>query len=97
MLPLISMPNFGLVIVSFQADSHACTWIGVQIPLGIGLGINFTAPQFPALAPLHPRLAAQALALFTFASSFGQVSASASIWYYMKLRRDDADNWNCCR
>ncbi|KAM0749940.1 iron permease [Meredithblackwellia eburnea MCA 4105] len=55
-----------------NSKSRPALWIGAQIPLGIGLGINFTAPQFPVLAPLHPRWAAQALALFTFVSSFGQ-------------------------
>jgi hypothetical protein len=55
-----------------KADSHTALWIGVQLPLGVGLGCIFTAPQFPVLAPLHPRWAAQALALFTFVSSLGQ-------------------------
>lgn len=48
----------------------------LQFPIGAGLGILFTVPQFPTLAPLDTKLAAQALALYTFASSFGQVRDS---------------------
>lgn len=75
---------------SAQADSHLIHWISAQLPLGAGLGCIFTAPQFPALAPLHPRFAAQALALFTFVSSFGQVSSAT--WLFALLSHTESQN-----
>lgn len=57
-------------------NSKPILWICLQFPIGAGLGILFTVPQFAVLAPLDTKFAAQALALYTFASSFGQVRES---------------------
>ncbi|KAJ7065624.1 iron permease [Mycena amicta] len=63
----------GFGVFSLQrADSPQHLWIGLQIPLCVGLGMLFSCPVFPILAPLHPSRAASALALWTFTRSFFQ-------------------------
>ncbi|PWN52263.1 iron permease [Violaceomyces palustris] len=63
----------GLGLMTMLNDhSKTAAWVGYQIPLGIGLGTNFVAPQFPVLASIQPTMAAQGLAIFTFVSSLGQ-------------------------
>ncbi|KAF7310072.1 Iron permease [Mycena indigotica] len=64
---------FGYGLFSLQrADSPQHLWLGLQIPLCVGLGMLFSCPVFPILAPLHPSRAASALALWTFTRSFFQ-------------------------
>ncbi|KAJ7066111.1 iron permease [Mycena amicta] len=63
----------GFGVFSLQrADSPQHLWLGLQIPLCVGLGMLFSCPVFPILAPLHPSRAASALALWTFTRSFFQ-------------------------
>jgi MFS family permease len=61
----------GLLIL-LRVSPPMYLWILVQIPLGIGLGFLFVAPQFPVLAAVPLQLAAPALATYTFVSSLGQ-------------------------
>ena len=79
LLTLLKVVPFIFIFMSsdiyLQWDSKPALWIILQLPIGAGLGILFTVPQFPLLAPLDTHLAAQALALYTFASSFGQVTS----------------------
>ncbi|KAF7308181.1 Iron permease [Mycena chlorophos] len=64
---------FGYGIFSLQrVNSPQHFWLGVQIPLCVGLGMLFSCPVFPILAPLPPQRAASALALWTFTRSFFQ-------------------------
>ncbi|KIO20949.1 hypothetical protein M407DRAFT_80977 [Tulasnella calospora MUT 4182] len=55
-----------------DASSSKAEWVGYQVIEGIGLGILFTAPEFPVLAPLPVSETAHALAFFGFVRSFAQ-------------------------
>lgn len=79
-------------------------WIIVQIPLGIGLGFIFVAPQFPLLAAVSPQLVAPALATYTFISSLGQVRKDGVLFTNSKMTTKHlcfpslylfTDPWNC--
>ncbi|KAI0641028.1 iron permease [Trametes meyenii] len=63
----------GFVLLSLLGPkSSAAKYIGFQIPLGIGLGINWISTQFPILAPLPFSNSAYALAFFIFVRNFAQ-------------------------
>ncbi|KAG8956433.1 hypothetical protein FRC00_004962 [Tulasnella sp. 408] len=55
-------------------DMHSSKgeWVGYQVIEGIGLGMLFTAPEFPILAPLPVTETAHALAFFAFVRCFAQ-------------------------
>ncbi|SPO29122.1 related to Multidrug resistance protein [Ustilago trichophora] len=60
------------LLLLLGVDSGPTTWILVQIPIAIGCGILFVAPQFPVLASVAIEMASKALALQLFFASFGQ-------------------------
>lgn len=65
-----------------KLDSPTGKWIGFQIVEGVGLGILYSAPQFPILSSLPVNKSAHALALLTFVRSYSQtwgVTIGASI------------------
>lgn len=66
--------GFGVLSILDENSSRA-TYIGCQIPLGVGLGIIWISTQFPILAPLPFSNSAYALAFFTFLRCFAQVCA----------------------
>ncbi|KAG8925554.1 hypothetical protein FRC00_003867 [Tulasnella sp. 408] len=55
-------------------DTHSskAEWVGYQVIEGIGLGMLFTAPELPILAPLPVTETAHALAFFAFVRYFAQ-------------------------
>ncbi|KAF7313369.1 MFS domain-containing protein [Mycena chlorophos] len=53
-------------------DSPKGDWVGFQILFSTGMGVLFTAPIFPVLAPLPIDRAPSAIALFTFTRAFFQ-------------------------
>ncbi|KAI0788199.1 iron permease [Fomes fomentarius] len=63
--------GFGL-LSTLDENSSRAMYIGLQIPLGIGLGIVWISTQFPILAPLPVSNSAHALAFFTFMRCFAQ-------------------------
>ncbi|KAI0833792.1 iron permease [Trametes gibbosa] len=63
--------GFGLLSTLDETSSRAA-YIGLQVPLGIGLGIVWISTQFPILAPLPVSNSAHALAFFTFLRCFAQ-------------------------
>ncbi|KAJ6586404.1 major facilitator superfamily domain-containing protein [Mycena vulgaris] len=67
----ITIIGYGLVS-TLREDSSVGKWVGYQIIGAIGVGLIFSAPLFPLLAPLPNTRAASALALFTFTRSFSQ-------------------------
>ncbi|EST07272.1 Major facilitator superfamily [Kalmanozyma brasiliensis GHG001] len=60
------------LLLLLDVDAKPVTWILVQLPIAIGCGILFVAPQFPTLASVAVELASRALALQLFFASFGQ-------------------------
>lgn len=60
------------LLLLLDLDSKAATWVSVQVPIAIGCGILFVAPQFPVLASVAVEMASKALALQLFFASFGQ-------------------------
>ncbi|KAJ7701234.1 iron permease [Mycena rosella] len=67
----VSIVGYGLVS-TLREDSSVGKWVGYQIVGAAGVGLIFSAPLFPLLAPLPNTRAASALALFTFTRSFSQ-------------------------
>lgn len=53
-----------------RANSSPSTWIGVQVPIGLGIGVLFPSVTFPILAPLPLSESAHALALLAFFRNF---------------------------
>ncbi|KAJ7124420.1 iron permease [Mycena epipterygia] len=62
---------FGL-FSTITEDSVVWKWVGYQVLGAAGLGMLFSAPIFPILAPLPKTRAASALALFSFIRAFFQ-------------------------
>lgn len=60
------------LLLLLGVHSTTATWILVQIPIAIGCGILFVAPQFSVLASVAVEMASKALALQLFFASFGQ-------------------------
>ncbi|KAJ7124307.1 iron permease [Mycena epipterygia] len=67
----VTIIGYGLVS-TLREDSPVGKWVGYQVIGAIGVGLIFSAPLFPLLAPLPNTRAASALALFTFTRSFSQ-------------------------
>ncbi|KAF7290104.1 Iron permease [Mycena chlorophos] len=54
-------------------DSSRTTNFGIQVLLGVGLGINYIAAYFPVLAPIPVKQSAPALAFFVFLRNFALI------------------------
>ncbi|KIP04433.1 hypothetical protein PHLGIDRAFT_120696 [Phlebiopsis gigantea 11061_1 CR5-6] len=63
--------GFGITTL-FKADSTTAQWVGYQIVVAAGIGLIYTAPVFPILAPLPVNRTAPALAFFAFVRAFAQ-------------------------
>lgn len=61
------------LFTTLKADTFIWNAIGYSIIGGAGLGIAYTATNFPVLAPLPVSANASAIALFIFLRIFGQV------------------------
>ncbi|KAJ7166131.1 MFS multidrug transporter [Mycena filopes] len=68
---VIAIVAFGL-FSTIRADSAVWKWVIYQILGAVGLGILFSAPIFPILAPLPQNRAGSALALFSFTRALFQ-------------------------
>ncbi|KAJ7174690.1 iron permease [Mycena filopes] len=68
---VIAIVAFGL-FSTIRADSAVWKWVTYQILGAVGLGILFSAPIFPILAPLPQNRAGSALALFSFTRALFQ-------------------------
>lgn len=68
----VTILGYGLLTLLDENSSRG-SYIGLQIPLGVGLGIVWIATQFPILAPLPYSNNARALAFFTFSRCLAQV------------------------
>lgn len=61
------------ILTLIRASSSLAMALGIQVPLAVGLGMLYAAPNFAILAPLPPALNAPAMAFGAFTRSFGQV------------------------
>jgi len=61
--------GFGLLSL-LRVNSSLSQWVGYQILVAAGVGVLFSTPVFPILAPLPVERTASALAFFTFVRSF---------------------------
>ncbi|KAJ7712048.1 iron permease [Mycena metata] len=68
---MFTILGFGLFTL-LDENSSTGTYVGLQVVLGIGLGIIWIGTQFPILAPLPFSNNAHALAFFTFVRCFSQ-------------------------
>ncbi|GJE98642.1 iron permease [Phanerochaete sordida] len=68
---ILTIIGFGLLTL-LDASAPRARYIGLQIPLGVGLGIVWIGTQFPILAPLPYSNNARALAFFTFTRCIAQ-------------------------
>ncbi|KAG8992173.1 hypothetical protein FRB90_001069, partial [Tulasnella sp. 427] len=75
--------TLGIGLLSLlKAGTPQSQWVGFQIIEGIGIGILYSAVQFPILASLPVSKSAQALALLSFVRSYSEtwsVTVGASI------------------
>ncbi|KAG8924947.1 hypothetical protein FRC00_004517 [Tulasnella sp. 408] len=68
-----ALSAIGIGLLSLlNISSSKAEWVGYQVIEGIGLGLLFTASEFPVLAPLPVTETAHALAFYTFVRSFAQ-------------------------
>ncbi|KIO28004.1 hypothetical protein M407DRAFT_22771 [Tulasnella calospora MUT 4182] len=68
-----ALTTVGIGLLSLlKASSSKGMYIGFQIVEGFGLGVLYTAPQFPVLASIPVTETAHALAFFTFVRSYAQ-------------------------
>ncbi|KAJ7477181.1 MFS general substrate transporter [Mycena galericulata] len=90
---VIMIVGFGL-LSTLKQDASVGTWVGYQIVAASGVGIIFSAPAFPLLAPLPNNRAASALALFSFTRSLFQtwgITISSTILQNMLQKKLPAD------
>ncbi|KAJ6463213.1 major facilitator superfamily domain-containing protein [Mycena vitilis] len=90
---VISMVGFGLYS-TLRADSPTGKWVGYQLVTGVGVGLLFSSPVFPLLAPLPNTRAASALALFSFTRAFFQtwgITISSTVLQNMLEKKLPAD------
>ncbi|KAG8939282.1 hypothetical protein FRC04_006722 [Tulasnella sp. 424] len=67
------LTSVGIGLLSLlKASSKKGMYIGFQIIEGFGLGVLYSAPQFPILASIPVTETAHALAFFTFTRSYAQ-------------------------
>ncbi|KAJ7907211.1 iron permease [Mycena leptocephala] len=86
---IIAIVAFGL-FSTIREDSSVGKWVGYQILGAAGLGMLFSAPIFPILAPLPKTRAASALALFSFTRALFQtwgITISSTILQNMLLKK----------
>ncbi|KIO17240.1 hypothetical protein M407DRAFT_228996 [Tulasnella calospora MUT 4182] len=77
----LTITGVGLLSL-LKVGSPTGQWIGFQLIEGVGLGLLYSAPQFPILSSLPVNKSAHALALLTFVRSYSQtwgVTIGASI------------------
>ncbi|KAF7343337.1 MFS domain-containing protein [Mycena venus] len=89
----VAIVGFGL-LSTLKEDSPISKWAGYQVVGAIGVGMIFTAPIFPLLAPLPNTRAASALALFSFTRSFFQawgITISSTILQNMLKKKLPAE------
>ena len=67
--------GFGLLSL-LGADTSRATYVGLQVPASVGVGIIWISTPFAILAPLPFSNSAHALAFFIFTRSFAQVRPS---------------------
>ncbi|KAF7368713.1 MFS general substrate transporter [Mycena venus] len=60
------------LVSTLREDSSIGKWVGYQLVGGTGVGILFSSPVFPLLAPLPSTRAGSAFALFSFTRAFAQ-------------------------
>ena len=77
---MICIIGFGLLSI-LHASSPPAAWVGFQVVGGIGLGILYSSPKFPILAPLPLEKNANALAFFSFARKFSGVSVALLFFF----------------
>ncbi|KAJ7122881.1 iron permease [Mycena epipterygia] len=85
--------GFGL-FSTIREDAVVGQWVGYQVVVSIGVGMIFSAPVFPLLAPLPNNRAASALALFSFTRAFFQtwgITISSTILQNMLEKKLPAD------
>ncbi|KAJ7848947.1 major facilitator superfamily domain-containing protein [Mycena olivaceomarginata] len=68
---IVTIFAFGL-FSTIREDSAVGEWVGYQVLGAAGLGVLFSAPIFPILAPFPTNRAASALALFSFTRALFQ-------------------------
>ncbi|KAI0080663.1 iron permease [Panus rudis PR-1116 ss-1] len=68
---ILTIVGFG-VLSLLRADNTVGQWVGYQVLVAAGIGMNFSATVFPVLAPLPVERTASALAFFAFVRSFAQ-------------------------
>ncbi|KAG8980678.1 hypothetical protein FRB90_007547 [Tulasnella sp. 427] len=67
----LTITGVGLLSL-LRVDTPVAKWVGFQMVEGVGIGILYSAPQFPILSSLPVTKSAQALALLTFVRSYSQ-------------------------
>ncbi|KAJ7165706.1 iron permease [Mycena crocata] len=85
----VAIVSFGL-FSTVREDSGVGKWVGYQVLGAAGLGLLFSAPMFPLLAPLPKTRAASALALFSFIRALFQtwgITISSTILQNMLQRK----------
>ncbi|CAD6588200.1 MAG: hypothetical protein CYPHOPRED_004288, partial [Cyphobasidiales sp. Tagirdzhanova-0007] len=69
---LFSIVGCGVLVI-LRDGSSVAMGLGLQAPVGIGLGILYSSTCFAVLAPLDKEHNAQAMSFHAFSKSFGQV------------------------
>ncbi|KAH8078743.1 iron permease [Cristinia sonorae] len=86
---VFTVVGFGLMSL-LRADSRTAQWVGYQILVSIGVGLNFGGPMYAVLAPLPVTSSAYALAFFqftrTFAYSWGMTISSTVLQNQLQKR-----------
>ncbi|KAJ7117982.1 MFS general substrate transporter [Mycena crocata] len=90
---IFTIVGFGL-LSTMREDAPVRTWVGFQVIVAVGIGLVFSAPVFPLLAPLPNNRAASALALFSFTRAFFQtwgITISSTILQNMLVKKLPVD------
>ncbi|GAA5979108.1 hypothetical protein JCM5350_007068 [Sporobolomyces pararoseus] len=68
------LASLGLGLMTLiKYDSNRAEWVGYPVVVGIGIGMLYSATNFPILAPVTPAQQPFASAFYGFTRSFGQV------------------------
>ncbi|GAA5874035.1 hypothetical protein JCM16303_002669 [Sporobolomyces ruberrimus] len=69
-----ALATIGLGLMTMlEYDSSKAAWVGYPVVAGLGVGILYSATNFPVLAPVTPAQQPFASAFYGFTRSFGQV------------------------
>ncbi|GAA5958888.1 hypothetical protein JCM3765_000766 [Sporobolomyces pararoseus] len=69
-----ALASIGLGLMTLiKYDSNKAVWVGYPVVVGIGIGMLYSATNFPILAPVTPAEQPFASAFYGFTRSFGQV------------------------